>query len=575
MSGGEPSSIKQPNLCATALRAAHRRHIMIKNLYGRWYSTMYLALYRKYRPSGFKDVVGQQPIVTALKNQIATGRVGHAYLFCGTRGTGKTSCAKIFAKAISCKNNEDGDACGVCEICTAEQAGQNIDTQEIDAASNNGVDFIRELREETAFAPTVSRYRVYIIDEVHMLSQAAFNALLKIMEEPPEYVIFMLATTEIHKVPATILSRCQRFDFRRIEPDLIKGRLLHVADCEGIDLSEEAASLISSLADGGMRDALSLLDTVSSGGTDISPERISELAGIADRGYLFDISDMVQAGDNKGLMEKVSQLRSGSLDERQLIKELMNHYKNLMLATIDINLLSTLPELQRRRYENYKDSDMRLLLSQSDILCSALDRIALTGAAESELSLALLKMANDKIAIAQPQAAPPQQIPSPQIQAPQQATIAAQQPVQQFVPPQQPAPQVAPKTASTTATATKPKTPVIATEPEDDNDDIRVMDSWGQVVELLKDINPLAYASLINTTAYIDKTNNRVLIDGNKMFLEFMRKEKENSRIVREAISQITGKSYSIGPYKTADKNSTTEATIKMLEQRGVPIEYK
>ncbi len=533
---------------------------------------MYLALYRKYRPSGFKNVVGQQPIVTALKNQIATGRVGHAYLFCGTRGTGKTSCAKIFAKALSCRNSVDeGDACGSCESCIAEQEGRNLDTQEIDAASNNGVDFIRELREETTFAPTTSRYRVYIIDEVHMLSQAAFNALLKIMEEPPEYVIFILATTEIHKVPATILSRCQRFDFRRIEPELIKERLLYVADSEDILLSDDSAALIASLADGGMRDALSLLDTVSSGGTEITTQRISELAGIADRGYLFELSDMVEEGNNKGLIEKLSQLRNGSLDERQLIKELMNHYKNLMLASIDMELLATQPKQAQKEFEERKNLDIKKMLWYSDMLAEALDRIAQTGAAETELSLALLKMAQGKVS-AMPQSQPTQQ---PQV---------SNQPV------------VASNTSTTHSYTPTPKPPtssiqsvppVVASKPleqavaptvssaENIDKDITPFEDWKRVIEQLKDINPLAYASLISTTAYIDTANNRVLIDGNEMFLEFMRKEKENSKIVRETITSVTGKSYSLGPYKSAEKNSVAETTIKMLENRGIPIEYK
>ncbi len=568
MSGGEPSSIKQPNLCATALRAAHRRHCLLlsKHIKG---SRMYLALYRKYRPAGFKDVVGQRPIVTALKNQIATGRVGHAYLFCGTRGTGKTSCAKIFAKALSCKNAAiDGDACCSCEACIAEQEGRNLDTQEIDAASNNGVDFIRELREETSFAPTTSRYRVYIIDEVHMLSQAAFNALLKIMEEPPQYVIFILATTEIHKVPATILSRCQRFDFRRIEPELIKERLLHVADSESIDLSDDAASLIASLADGGMRDALSLLDTVSSGGNEITTERISELAGIADRSYLFDISDMVEEGDNRGLIVKLSELRNGSLDERQLIKELMNHYKNLMLATIDMELLANLPKQAYVEYEDRRHAEIKKLLWYSDMLANALDRITQSGSAETELSLALLKMAHGRIQSNQE----PQTIQQPQIATQQlTATSASTSTVHNFTPSPRPTP---PPTQPMVAKP-KPSMPPALDEPKEEDKSMAEFDGWKQVIEQIKDINPLAHASLINTKAYIDIENNRVLIDGNEMFLKFMRKEKENSRIVRDSITSVTGKVYSLGPYKTGDKGSVAETTIKMLEQRGVPIEYK
>ena len=211
---------------------------------------MYRALYRKWRPQRFADVVGQTAIVTALQNQISAGRIGHAYLFTGTRGTGKTTCAKIFAKAVNCLDTSSPDPCGECEICKGIDSGSVMDIIEMDAASNNGVDDIRDLRDEVAYLPSVCKYKVYIIDEVHMLSTAAFNALLKTMEEPPEHVIFILATTEVQKVPVTILSRCQRYDFTRITADDIAGRLLYVAGQEKIELDENAAQLIGRLADG-------------------------------------------------------------------------------------------------------------------------------------------------------------------------------------------------------------------------------------------------------------------------------------------------------------------------------------
>ena len=222
---------------------------------------MYRALYRKWRPQRFEDVVGQRAIVTALKNQITAGRVGHAYLFTGVRGTGKTTCAKIFAKAVNCLHPVNGDPCGECEICKGIDNGSLLDVVEMDAASNNGVDDIRDLRDETAYTPSACQYKVYIIDEVHMLSTAAFNALLKTLEEPPAHVIFILATTEIQKVPATILSRCQRYDFTRIGPEDIAQRVEYIAGQEGLELTTGGAELISRLADGAMRDALSILDT--------------------------------------------------------------------------------------------------------------------------------------------------------------------------------------------------------------------------------------------------------------------------------------------------------------------------
>lgn len=220
----------------------------------------YMALYRKFRPDEFEDVKGQDAIVKTLKNQIKAERIGHAYLFCGTRGTGKTTVAKIFAKAVNCEHPVDGSPCGECEMCRSVGAGTSMNVIEIDAASNNGVDNIREIREEVAYRPTEGKYKVYIIDEVHMLSIGAFNALLKTLEEPPEYVIFILATTEAHKIPITILSRCQRYDFKRITIDTIAGRLRELIDKEQWDVEEKAVRYLARMADGSMRDALSLLD---------------------------------------------------------------------------------------------------------------------------------------------------------------------------------------------------------------------------------------------------------------------------------------------------------------------------
>ncbi|HJA43739.1 MAG TPA: DNA polymerase III subunit gamma/tau, partial [Candidatus Dorea stercoravium] len=220
----------------------------------------YTALYRKFRPGEFEDVKGQDAIVTTLKNQIQTDRIGHAYLFCGTRGTGKTTVAKIFAKAVNCQHPVEGSPCGECAMCRSIAAGTSMNVIEIDAASNNGVDNIREIREEVAYRPTEGRYKVYIIDEVHMLSIGAFNALLKTLEEPPEYVIFILATTEAHKIPVTILSRCQRYDFKRISIETISERLRELIGKEDLDVEDKAVRYIARMADGSMRDALSLLD---------------------------------------------------------------------------------------------------------------------------------------------------------------------------------------------------------------------------------------------------------------------------------------------------------------------------
>ena len=295
---------------------------------------MYRALYRKWRPQRFEDVVGQRAIVTALKNQITAGRVGHAYLFTGVRGTGKTTCAKIFAKAVNCLHPVNGDPCGQCEICKGIDNGSLLDVVEMDAASNNGVDDIRDLRDETAYTPSACQYKVYIIDEVHMLSTAAFNALLKTLEEPPAHVIFILATTEIQKVPATILSRCQRYDFTRIGPEDIARRVEYIAGEEKLELTSDGAELIARLADGALRDALSILDTCAGVTAKIDADVVRRMAGVTDRSYLFHISDALEAQDATAALAQLAQLRQQSVDVKRLTEELIAHYRALMLAAL-------------------------------------------------------------------------------------------------------------------------------------------------------------------------------------------------------------------------------------------------
>lgn len=256
---------------------------------------MYQVLYRKYRPKVFADVYGQDHVTSTLKNEIKNGRVSHAYLFTGSRGTGKTTCAKILAKAVNCENSVDGEPCNECEVCKGLDNGSIYDVVEIDAASNNGVDNIRDLREDANYTPSRGKYRVYIIDEVHMLSQGAFNALLKTLEEPPAHVIFILATTEVHKLPATILSRCQRFDFRRIQSETMAIRLKQVSDFEGISLDDDAAVLIARIADGALRDGLSILDQCAGRSKSISSSLVSEVAGLAGREAMYNLSDCITA----------------------------------------------------------------------------------------------------------------------------------------------------------------------------------------------------------------------------------------------------------------------------------------
>lgn len=293
---------------------------------------MYQALYRKYRPQSFDDVVGQQAVTQTLKNQLMGEHMSHAYLFTGSRGTGKTSCAKILAKAVNCLDPQGGNPCNRCQACRAIDAGSCMDVLEIDAASNNGVDSVRDLRDDAVYAPAQVKKRVYIIDEVHMLTIPAFNALLKIMEEPPEHLLFILATTELHKIPATILSRCQRFSFRRISQEDIAARLQFVAYQESIDLDAEAARVLARLADGGMRDGLSLLDQCASATVgELSAQRVYECLGIAGERTCGQMMEFVAQHNTKGALELFNRLYADGKEVGALLDELVCLCRDLMI----------------------------------------------------------------------------------------------------------------------------------------------------------------------------------------------------------------------------------------------------
>ena len=405
---------------------------------------MYRALYRKWRPQRFEDVVGQRAIVTALKNQITANRVGHAYLFTGVRGTGKTTCAKIFAKAVNCLHPVNGDPCGDCEICKGIDNGSILDVVEMDAASNNGVDDIRDLRDETAYTPSACKYKVYIIDEVHMLSTAAFNALLKTLEEPPAHVIFILATTEIQKVPATILSRCQRYDFTRIGPEDIARRVEYIAGEEKLELSPDGAELIARLADGALRDALSILDTCAGVTAKIDADVVRRMAGVTDRSYLFRISDALEAQDGATALAQLAQLRQQSVDVKRLTEELIAHYRALMLAALPggQSLLSGVsPEEEALYLEKGPQLGQREAIRAIRALGSALEHMTRGSDQRIELELALFGLSEPP---QQPQAVPVQAAPvraAAQPAAPQPfASATAVQPFASAPTPQPPIP---------------------------------------------------------------------------------------------------------------------------------------
>jgi len=327
----------------------------------------YQALYRTWRPDRFEDIVGQDRIITTLINQITSGRIPHAYLFCGSRGTGKTTTAKVLSRAINCTNSPDGEPCGECEACRQLSGENNLDIVEIDAASNNGVDEIRDLRDKVKYPPTVGRYKVYIIDEVHMLSIGAFNALLKTLEEPPAHAVFILATTEPQRLPATILSRCQRFDFKRIPAGTIIGRLRTVLDSTGAQADDEAVALIARAAEGGMRDALSILDMcLSYGGGHLDTALVREVLGASDRTFLFEFAGALIGNNVPDAFHMIDRLMRDGRDPAVFAREVTGHMRALLVARSCSDGLEDLLEVTREDADRYRlqageTSDARLM----------------------------------------------------------------------------------------------------------------------------------------------------------------------------------------------------------------------
>ena len=546
---------------------------------------MYRALYRKWRPQTFRDVVGQEGVTTALKNQLLHDKVGHAYMFTGTRGTGKTTCAKIFAKAVNCPNRDGADPCGQCPICKGIDDGSVMDVVEIDAASNNGVDNIRDLRDETAYTPSEGKYKVYIIDEVHMLSTAAFNALLKIMEEPPSHVIFILATTEIHKVPATILSRCQRYDFTRISPKDIEGRLLYVAGEEHIKLTPGAAGLIARLADGAMRDALSILDTCAGVTNDVDEAVVRQMAGVTDKSYLFELSAAIAAQDAAKALALVAQLREKSIDIKRLCDELILHYRNLLLGGVPgaQDLLAGVSDEEEQRYlEAATAVPQAAAVRAIRTLCEALDKMGKGTDARIELELALFRLCQPEQQA--PVAAAVAAVPTPA--APQPFAAAPAEPVGgQSAPPlprpTAPAPppkrQEPPVPAAPAAAAAAAAPKLAAPPPLAEGTAEELFAPWEQVIQVMAEKDQLLYANMKGTKAYYD--GKRVLIDGSDLFLEYMRRNEYSTDLIKQTIAEITGAKYAIGPYKKKkqqqERQQSAEDMLDLLAQNGVDVIYQ
>ena len=358
---------------------------------------MHKALYRVYRPKNFSDVIGQEHIVRTLKNQIENNNVGHAYLFCGTRGTGKTSTAKIFSRAVNCTNLHNDEPCNECENCREILEDKTMDVVEIDAASNNSVDDIRELRENVKYSPAKSKYKVYIIDEVHMLSQGAFNALLKTLEEPPSYVIFILATTEPHKIPATILSRCQRFDFKRVTVKDISSRMRYICKKEGIEADEKALNLIARNSQGALRDALSILDQcISFEGNKISYNDVIELLGSVNIEQLFDLAESIIKEDTRKSLQILNDFIIWGKDVRNLVNDLIDHFRNLMVCKIsnDLDEIISLPEetidLLKQQAETIDTNNLIRILN---ILSEAQDGMKISSNPRVLMEVTMMKIA--------------------------------------------------------------------------------------------------------------------------------------------------------------------------------------
>ncbi|MGN0460391.1 MAG: DNA polymerase III subunit gamma/tau [Ruminococcus sp.] len=365
---------------------------------------MYQVLYRKWRPEKFSDVSGQPQVTKTLKNEIKNGRINHAYLFTGSRGTGKTTCAKILAKAVNCLDSHDGEPCGKCQNCIDFQEGNLLDVVEMDAASNRGIEDIRVLIEESAFSPSKGKYRVYIIDEVHMLTEPAFNALLKTLEEPPAHVVFILATTEVHKLPQTILSRCQRFDFHRIAPEDIADRLMYVAQQENVTITKEAALLTAVIADGAMRDSLSIMDRCIGISRDIDADVVRKAAGLAQKDYLFSLSSACINKNVQKALSIIDKLHSESMDMARLCAELIDHFRNFMLIKTVRNPREMIVMNDDEFEEAQSQCDYVSLADVvyfMDVLQRSAERMGKSSSNRTEIETALVKLTSPELDVSQ------------------------------------------------------------------------------------------------------------------------------------------------------------------------------
>ena len=596
---------------------------------------MYQVLYRKYRPAVFEDVVGQPQVTVTLKNELKSGRINHAYLFTGCRGTGKTTCAKILAKAVNCLNLTDCDPCGVCENCRGIENGEILDVVEMDAASNRKIDDIRSIIDEVAFTPSRAKYRVYIIDEVHMLTTEAFNALLKTLEEPPKHVIFILATTEVHKLPATITSRCQRFDFHRIAPKDIAYRLQIIAQNENITLTDEAALLISVIADGAVRDAISLLDRcIGIADNEVNADVVRNAAGLASKNYLFEMCTCTINKNPAKALSIIDKLYSESKDIPRLCDELISHFRSLMMIKTVRN---------PREVLTYSDKEFEVAQSQCDyltladivysmdILSRAFERMGKGTNNRTELEMAVVKLCSPEldattealttrvtalekavkmlssgVSITKPQAATPVTASTPVVTEKvevktepvvepasdnkdnQEKTVVDSPQTQEEViplpenPPVENAEKLSPApTQEKPVTVTQESTTPAKAEPRKQAVDLSAvyenaapMLEWPEVINNLKQYSRAISAAFEGSNAYI--SGDYLLIDTDQEIAFQLLKKSSQRDNIRKAVSEITGKTYKLGPYKKPEakekKDDVLDKFISNLKNSGINV---
>ncbi len=550
---------------------------------------MYQVLYRKWRPKTFDDVSGQEHITTTLVNELKSGRINHAYLFTGSRGTGKTTCAKILAKAVNCLSPENGNPCGKCENCIAAEDGSFQDIVEMDAASNRRIDDIRSVIDGAVFTPAKGKYKVYIIDEVHMLTQEAFNALLKTLEEPPSHVIFILATTEVHKLPATIISRCQRFDFHRINPHVIKDRLKYVVEQEGCSITDDAALFIAAIADGALRDALSLTDRcIGLSGGEITLSVVREAAGLSGRGYVYDMASSCINKNCGEALELIAKLYGESKDMARLCEELTEHFRNLMLLK-SVKNPDDILVVGRDELEVLKSHAERISLSEivhiMDVLGSAFERMNRGADSRTEMETAVVKLC------------------SPQLDVTEDAVLsrigALERTVNRLMNMISTGTLTVQKednlnkngetsnkaeTSENTAefNDTENSENTVSNQAEDpqnssrepqrkrgavDVDEIyrnaKPFPNWKEVVENLRKYSKTISAAFDGTKAYV--SGRYILIDSPSDIPFQLLKQSSQREKIREAVLEITGATYSLGPYRPPEK--------KIREEKEDPIE--